>query len=107
QFMNVRCASRSTCAGNAADGWFVTNSARMRVIGGALTSAVTLVLCAMRSIRQFDVAFLGDLRPFGNVVAHVLAELRRRHGHDLERLAREPVLELRVGEHLVDLAIER
>ena len=44
QFMNVRCASRSTAAGNCADGWFATNSARMRVTGGALVSAVTLVL---------------------------------------------------------------
>ena len=47
QFRNVRCASRSTAAENLPDGCLATNSARMRVIGGALVSAATFVLCAI------------------------------------------------------------
>src|SRR5664279_1095705 len=106
QLSRVRCASRSTASLQPRDGWPTANSARMRVTGGAWASAMTTVFCAM-SVDDLDLAILRELRPLRDVVAHVLAELRGRHRHRFQRLARQSFAQLRIGEHFVDLGIER
>src|SRR5215470_10348787 len=105
QFISVRRASRSTAAGYPPTGCVATNSARMRVTGGAFVSAVTFVLFAI-SVGQLDGAVFGLYSPFRDVVANVLTELLRRHRHWLQRLAGQPIRKGRVGEHLVDLGVE-
>src|SRR5665213_2566764 len=90
QLRNVRCASRSTASLQPRDGCPLANSARMRVTGGACWSAATLVLRAI-SVREVDVAVLGDLGPLRDVVLHVLPELLWRHRHRLQRFAGQPL----------------
>ena len=48
QFKKVRCASWSTASDQPLDGWVATNSAKMWVTAGALWSATTVVLVAMK-----------------------------------------------------------
>src|SRR5439155_17364263 len=88
------------------DGCVATNSASVRVIGGAFTSTVIGAVILEQSIDNLNAALFGELRPARHVVADVAAEVIRRNRHRLERLARESVAKVGTCEHSIDLVVQ-
>ena len=97
QFMNVRWASRSTAAGIAGmdAGDELGEDARDRRRVGVGDDFRVVCHCAINPSTRCCVPW----RPWStcDVVAHVLAELRRRHRHDLQRFARKALVESRIA----------
>src|SRR5207249_9710820 len=88
------------------DGCVATNSASVRVIGGAFVSTVIGAVILEQSIGNLNAALFSELRPARHVVANVAAELLRRHRHRLEGLARKALAKIGAGEHSIDLVVQ-
>src|SRR5437016_14356486 len=65
-----------------------------------------VIVILVRFLFGFDLAGASDRGPVRNLIGDVLAELRWRHRHDIERLRGESVAQVGRSGHLVEFLVD-